>query len=224
MPDTTKKDTVELEKVRNKFYGSAKKVWQRTFVDYEIWWWILTLALLVWAMILSLQYLPIIMPDTFRDQNAEKPLTPLPDLTVFYPARVVPGHEYKMDFSFRIPDNLPNDTDRVIFQLNSDPAGTKLDPVVIEYASRQTGRIVQQVTLNVLESSTPHDKVVISVKSPQFAGNPTFQILIVNRSYSVGLLITFVATFGALILKVLSPLFKRLGDLARSRFLDRVFH
>lgn len=221
MTNSTEKDILILEKVPNRFYGSLKKFWRRTFVDYEIWWWTLVFGLLIWVVMVSPKYLPVLMPDTFRDQYVEKSLGKFSDLTIFYPPRVVPGHEYKLDFSFRVPDNLPDDTEKVTFQLNANLAGAKLDPTVIEFNANQTGWVVQQVTFKILESSTLHDETTLSIKSPQFKDDQNLEIPIVNWYYSVSFIVTFIVTFGALILKVFSPLLTRLWTLLKNIFAEK---
>ena len=213
-----KEPVVTLEKVPNKFYGSIKKFWKRTFVAYEIWWWLITLGVFTWAMFFSLRYLPIIRPDTFRDQNNESSLEKLQNLTVFFPPRAVPYHEYDLAFSFHIPDDLPEGTEKVTFLLNTDLPGAKLDPPIIEYNVNQSGWIIQQVKLQVLESKNRHEKISINVKSPQLNAEQAFDIAIVNRSYSIGLMVAFIITYGAIILKVLAPIFNRIGQAIKQRF------
>jgi hypothetical protein len=215
------KEFHEVTRVNNLFFSWIKKIWQRVFVSYEIWWWSFTLIVFIWTMFANLQYLPVLMPDAFPAQNIEKTMTPLPNLTVFYPGRIVSGHEYKLDISFKVPDNLPEDTEKVLFQLNSELPSVKLEPSSIEFSTEQTGWIVQQVTLKAIESETRHEKVNINVVSPQFSKSQNFDIFIVNRSYSNVLFFTFIITFGAVILKFLSPLLTHISDLIKKRFSEK---
>lgn len=207
----TTEEFVELKKVKNTYTSWLKKIWQRVFVAYEIAWWIGILIVLFYTIGANLKYLPVLMPDTFAGKKIDTSLgSSLPNLIAFHSERIVPNYEYVLDFSYKVPDDLPVDTEKVTFFVSSDFPGAKLEPTTLEYSSEQKGWVIQQVKLIVLEGDSQQQKVVIHVKSPELQGESKFEVPVVNRSYSIGLLITFAITFGAVILKVLQPLFTRI--------------
>lgn len=188
------------------------KVWGKI----KLWWsrnekYISLTALLVFlaALWYSINYLPILLPDKFTETPMKA--TEIPNLIVYYPARVVDGKDYEAVLHFIHPKD--GGKDDYEFSLTSNwNDDIAIQPSSIKFDGTQDGTQKEIVTLDLEPSSNLPDNFTLTVKQEKPISDYEEKLLIqiVEVPDNLALVISFLISFGALLLGYLIPIVSRL--------------